>query len=152
MNRAAVLPAAELMALAHHIVRKHLPEEQTLADYRLLINPILDEYCYGFGVVRDFTITERLTEWDVPVEACEQIEKQLSDVLIGAIQQAFTIIYPARHYNYRWVGEDLIVEESVCIPILSSSSRTMVDSIDELEQDETSFTPERLRRRSASSS
>lgn len=144
MNRIALIPTAELMALAHHVVLRHVDDMHSLADYRPLVEYVMDDYCYGPGVTRAATIAEILGEVGVPDTDCALVQERLDEALVAAVQSAFKIIYPSRQYSHRWLGEDLVVEERVCTPWNIAPVRAVPP--DE-SMDNWDFEPERLRQR-----
>ena len=135
--RTVYLPLDEIYGQIANVLRPYIGVVAEIADYKPILESVLENYFYGHSLSK-FETLEYLKQLKLPTDLAKELDTKITTTAIQTIVYGFQVIYPARNYEYRFIGDDIAITEIIPV-ILTLCTDVQHDSEDD------GYTPERLR-------
>ena len=112
MARTVLLSTAELTAEVQAVMEPHIDMAAVLADYRPLLEAVLDQYFHNAALNR--SAHQLVVSYGVPTDVATSIVDRIFNRITRMMSAGFAGVIPSRSYSYKLLGETniLITEET----------------------------------------
>lgn len=123
--RSVIIPTGELIeSIIIPTLKPYIGVAALICDHVPILEAVLDDYLFDIRALPEARPKAIIQGYGIPNDPADYICNTLSRLIPAAVQEAFGIIYPHRHYRYEFTlqGDVMIHESQSGLPYAHSSS------------------------------